>query len=514
MIFITAKFQVLPEHAEAWPAISREFTEACRAEDGCLWFDWSRSLDDADEYVLVEAFRDGEAGAAHVNSRALQGRPAEAAGLPGRHAEDREQDGRPGRLVRAGRDEGRLTGGPMTRLLSTAVALLAALTLALTVAPADAAGQAWVTKAQQRLNQLGCQAGPADGELGHWTRSAVIRFQSRTGRAQTGKLDNGHPHAAVRRGGAALRRRPVPAGSGTGRRIVISQRQNWVWLVGRQGGSSPRAAWSTTRRCCTRGAHRTGSYCGRTARIKRNTDDQRRRLARQLRALRALRHRLPPDPDLQVERQADPPDWYLGTNMSSSHGCIRLSRAMSLQGLELHRPLALRVRVVRPTPRRALPGDLGLQLVVLAHLEPGAAPDLVRHVGRDRVRPILSMLDVPLLTRQHVGDLAQTRSAASSREIRSLDSRSTGHGPGYSPTAPPRGGRRCRSSRRGRSGSGGPRGAVGRGGQLSRVAVVELLGGVELGVGHGRGVGQHPEDALAPGTVGRGPARCGSGARS
>lgn len=68
MIFITAKFQVKPEHAEDWPEISREFTEACRAEDGCLWFDWSRSLDDPHEYVLVEAFRDGDAGAAHVNS--------------------------------------------------------------------------------------------------------------------------------------------------------------------------------------------------------------------------------------------------------------------------------------------------------------------------------------------------------------------------------------------------------------------------------------------------------------
>ncbi|MFC4784815.1 putative quinol monooxygenase [Nocardioides sp. MAHUQ-72] len=68
MIFITAKFQVKPEHAEDWPEISREFTEACRAEEGCLWFDWSRSLDDPHEYVLVEAFRDGDAGAAHVNS--------------------------------------------------------------------------------------------------------------------------------------------------------------------------------------------------------------------------------------------------------------------------------------------------------------------------------------------------------------------------------------------------------------------------------------------------------------
>lgn len=68
MIFITAKFRIKPEHADDWPEISRPFTEATRAEDGCLWFDWSRSLDDTNEYVLVEAFRDGEAGGAHVQS--------------------------------------------------------------------------------------------------------------------------------------------------------------------------------------------------------------------------------------------------------------------------------------------------------------------------------------------------------------------------------------------------------------------------------------------------------------
>lgn len=68
MIFITAKFRVLPEHADDWPEISRPFTEATRAEEGCLWFDWSRSLEDPHEYVLVEAFRDGDAGGAHVGS--------------------------------------------------------------------------------------------------------------------------------------------------------------------------------------------------------------------------------------------------------------------------------------------------------------------------------------------------------------------------------------------------------------------------------------------------------------
>ncbi|MFB4266608.1 putative quinol monooxygenase [Nonomuraea sp. GTA35] len=68
MIFITAKFRVLPEHADRFPEITAAFTSATRAEPGCLWFDWSRSLDDPNEYVLVEAFRDGEAGAAHVQS--------------------------------------------------------------------------------------------------------------------------------------------------------------------------------------------------------------------------------------------------------------------------------------------------------------------------------------------------------------------------------------------------------------------------------------------------------------
>jgi quinol monooxygenase YgiN len=80
LIFITAKFSVLPEHADAWPELSRAFTEATRAEPGCLWFEWSRSIDDPTEYVLVEAFRDGDAGAAHVRSEHFAKATAE---LPG-----------------------------------------------------------------------------------------------------------------------------------------------------------------------------------------------------------------------------------------------------------------------------------------------------------------------------------------------------------------------------------------------------------------------------------------------
>ncbi|MFG2310553.1 putative quinol monooxygenase [Streptomyces sp. NPDC048566] len=68
MIFITARFDVRPEYADRWPEITADFTAATRAEPGCLSFDWSRSVETPTEYVLVETFRDEEAGAAHVGS--------------------------------------------------------------------------------------------------------------------------------------------------------------------------------------------------------------------------------------------------------------------------------------------------------------------------------------------------------------------------------------------------------------------------------------------------------------
>ncbi|MBM7459015.1 putative quinol monooxygenase [Rhodococcus coprophilus] len=68
MIFIVVRFKVLPEHQDDWLATTAEFTESTRKEPGNLWFDWSRSVDDPSEFVLVEAFRDGDAGAAHVKS--------------------------------------------------------------------------------------------------------------------------------------------------------------------------------------------------------------------------------------------------------------------------------------------------------------------------------------------------------------------------------------------------------------------------------------------------------------
>lgn len=68
MYFIVVKYQVKPEYAESFVERTAEFTEATRAEPGNLWFDWSRSVEDPNEFVLVEAFTDDDAASAHVNS--------------------------------------------------------------------------------------------------------------------------------------------------------------------------------------------------------------------------------------------------------------------------------------------------------------------------------------------------------------------------------------------------------------------------------------------------------------
>ncbi|MGO4617175.1 putative quinol monooxygenase [Nocardia sp. 2YAB30] len=68
MIFIVVKFKTKPDWTERWLDLVAAFTAATRAEEGNLWFDWSRSVDDPTEFVLIEAFRDQAAGAAHVGS--------------------------------------------------------------------------------------------------------------------------------------------------------------------------------------------------------------------------------------------------------------------------------------------------------------------------------------------------------------------------------------------------------------------------------------------------------------
>ncbi|MFC9769046.1 putative quinol monooxygenase [Rhodococcus jostii] len=66
MIFIVVKFNVLDKYRNDWLLVTKEFTDATRSEPGNLWFEWHRSADDPAEFVLIEAFRDGQAGSDHV----------------------------------------------------------------------------------------------------------------------------------------------------------------------------------------------------------------------------------------------------------------------------------------------------------------------------------------------------------------------------------------------------------------------------------------------------------------
>ena len=68
MIFIVVKFTIRPERSEEWLDLVADFTQATRNEPGNLFFEWSKSVETPHQFVLVEGFRDGDAGVAHVNS--------------------------------------------------------------------------------------------------------------------------------------------------------------------------------------------------------------------------------------------------------------------------------------------------------------------------------------------------------------------------------------------------------------------------------------------------------------
>ena len=212
----------------------------------------------------------------------------------------------------------------MARIIS----LLAAFVLLATPAPAVAA-QDWVAKAQKRLNELHCSAGAPTGELGARTRSAVVRFQSRVGMDQDGHLTDRTRTALYADDAPRCDKRPVPAGSGRGRRIVISQQQNWVWLVDPRGRTVAQGGMVDNPGELARGSYAVGSYCGRASRIKLNQStsgsvwlDNFVRFA----PCGIGFHRIPRYKSNGHQIHAD---WILGTNMAQSHGCIRLSRALS-----------------------------------------------------------------------------------------------------------------------------------------------------------------------------------------
>lgn len=74
MIFIVVKQKIRRKFADDWLTLVADFTEASRAEPGNLIFEWYRSPEDPNVYLLVEAFKDAAAGEAHVESEHFKDR--------------------------------------------------------------------------------------------------------------------------------------------------------------------------------------------------------------------------------------------------------------------------------------------------------------------------------------------------------------------------------------------------------------------------------------------------------
>ncbi len=72
MILIVVKIPVRPDRAEEWAALAADYARAVNAEEGSLFFEWSRSVAEPDTWICVEGFRDADAGGAHVGTQAFK----------------------------------------------------------------------------------------------------------------------------------------------------------------------------------------------------------------------------------------------------------------------------------------------------------------------------------------------------------------------------------------------------------------------------------------------------------
>ena len=66
MILITVKFPIRADKLEEWRELSTYYAEAVNAEPGCVFFEFSRSVEEPNTFVCIEGFRDSDAGAEHM----------------------------------------------------------------------------------------------------------------------------------------------------------------------------------------------------------------------------------------------------------------------------------------------------------------------------------------------------------------------------------------------------------------------------------------------------------------
>jgi quinol monooxygenase YgiN len=67
MILINITMAIRPEKIDEWLALADSYAMDVNTEDGCLFFQFARSLTNENEFICIEGFKDAEAGATHVS---------------------------------------------------------------------------------------------------------------------------------------------------------------------------------------------------------------------------------------------------------------------------------------------------------------------------------------------------------------------------------------------------------------------------------------------------------------
>jgi quinol monooxygenase YgiN len=66
MILINITMPIRPDKMDEWLAVADRYAKDVNSEDGCMFFQFARSLVDGNEFICIEGFRNAEAGATHA----------------------------------------------------------------------------------------------------------------------------------------------------------------------------------------------------------------------------------------------------------------------------------------------------------------------------------------------------------------------------------------------------------------------------------------------------------------
>ncbi len=69
MILINVRMPIRADKLDEWAELSRAYSAAVNAEEGCLFFEFARSDDEPNTWVCIEGYRDAAAGEVHMQQQ-------------------------------------------------------------------------------------------------------------------------------------------------------------------------------------------------------------------------------------------------------------------------------------------------------------------------------------------------------------------------------------------------------------------------------------------------------------